>query len=308
MPCETYMNSYTKRDCPCCGASSTKAKLVARSVPSAEELEFEELREHWRGFRKNSVFFSYYRCENCDLLYAPIYFNPDQLAQLYSRMGDNSGGVDTRILRRTQNSYFEILKNRVSLSGYWLEYGADIGLFSERIIQEREVLSLTIVEPNLNSHATLTQLSARKLTLVTDLSEIDSQVRFDGVVGIHVLDHFANLHTELQEIYSNLKIGGSVFFVTHDEHSFLRLLLRKKWPPYCLQHPQIFNQTSIENTLKTIGFREVQTEKSPNFFDLRHLVSVVFSLLGIRPSLLKFIPKVTIRVPLGNFATLATKA
>ena len=302
------MKSYTKRDCPCCHTSSTKAKLVARSVPSAEELEFDELRELWCGFRKNSVFFSYYRCENCDLLYSPIYFNQDQLAQLYSRMGDNSAGVDIKILRRTQNSYFEILKSKVKMVGHWLEYGADIGLFSERITQEREVLSLTIIEPNLNSHAALTRLSSCNLTLVTELSEIDSQVRFDGVVGIHVLDHLANLETELQKIYSNLKAGGSVFFVTHDEHSFLRLLLRKKWPPYCLQHPQIFNQTSIENTLKTIGFRTVQTKKSPNFFDLRYLVSVVFSLLGIRSSLLKFVPNVTLRVPLGNFATLATKA
>ena len=302
------MKTYTKRDCPSCNTSSTKAKLVARSEPSAEEMEFDELREYWRGFRKDSVFFSYYRCNECKLVYAPIYFNQDQLAQLYSYMDDNSAGVNRDILRRTQNSYFKILKSKVTVAGRWLEYGADIGLFSELITNEREVSSLTIVEPNLNSHAVLKHLKMGDGVLVTDWAEIDKQARFDGVVAVHVLDHLFNLKSELKQIHLSLKAGGSVFFVTHDEHSFLRLMLGKKWPPYCLQHPQIFNQSSMDRILQKAGFRTVQTKKTVNFFDLRHLFSVVFSLLGFGSSLLKFVPKITLRVPLGNFATLATRA
>lgn len=302
------MNTYIKRDCPSCNTSSTEAKPVACSVPPAEEMEFDELREYWRGFRKDSVFFSYYRCSECNLVYAPIYFNQIHLAQLYSYMDDNSAGVDIEILRRTQNSYFKVLKRKVTVAGRWLEYGADIGLFSELIANERDVSSLTIVEPNLNSHVVLKNLLTGDGVLVTDWSEIDKQAKFDGVVAIHVLDHLFNLKSELQQIHLSLKAGGSVFFVTHDEHSFLRLLLRKKWPPYCLQHPQIFSQNSMSMTLQKAGFRTVQTKKSINFFNLRHLFSVVFSLLGFGYSFLKFVPDITLPVSLGNFETLAYRS
>ncbi len=301
------MNTYVKRDCPSCNTSVKEANLVASSVPPAEEMEFDELRDYWRGFRKDSVFFSYYRCSECNLVYAPVYFNPVQLAQLYSYMDDNSAGVDIEILRRTQNSYFKVLKRKVTVAGHWLEYGADIGLFSKLITTERDVSSLTIVEPNLNSHVVLKNLLTGDGVLVTDWAEIDKQVKFDGVVAIHVLDHLLNLKSELQQIHLSLKPGGSVFFVTHDEHSFLRLLLRNKWPPYCLQHPQIFSQNSMGVTLQKAGFTTVQTKKSMNFFNLRHLFSVIFSLLGFGFSFLKFVPDVTLRVPLGNFATLAYK-
>lgn len=302
------MKTYTKRDCPSCNTSNTKAKLVARSEPRAEEMEFDELREYWRGFRNDSVFFSYFRCNVCKLVYAPVYFNQDQLAQLYSFMDDNSAGVDLDILRRTQDSYFKILKSKVTVAGRWIEYGADIGLFSELITNEPNVSSFTIVEPNLKSHVVLKHLLTGDGVLVTDWAEIDKQAKFDGFVAVHVLDHLLNLKSDLQKIHLGLKAGGSVFFVTHDEHSILRLLLRKKWPPYCLQHPQIFNRNSIDRTLMKAGFKVVQTKKTVNFFDLRHLFSVVFSLLGFGSSLLKFVPKITLRVPLGNFATLATKA
>ena len=152
------MKTYAKRDCPGCNTSNTKAKLVARSEPRAEEMEFDELREYWRGFRNDSVFFSYFRCNVCKLVYAPVYFNQDQLAQLYSFMDDNSAGVDLDILRRTQDSYFKILKSKVTVAGRWLEYGADIGLFSELITNEPNVSSFTIVEPNLKSHVVLKHL------------------------------------------------------------------------------------------------------------------------------------------------------
>lgn len=40
----------------------------------------------------------------------------------------------------------------------WLEYGADISLFSIIITNERNVSSFTIVEPNLKSHVVLKHL------------------------------------------------------------------------------------------------------------------------------------------------------
>ena len=302
------MNGYTERDCPSCNTASSSARLVARSTPPAEELEFTQLREYWRGFKKDSIFFSYYRCPGCRLLYSPIYFSKDQLSSLYSHMGDNSMGEDLEVLKSMQISYFSTLENRVNIFGHWIEIGADVGLFAALLAARREVSSLTIIEPNQNSHKRLKLLVKGDGVLESSWAEINQVVRFDGLVGVHVLDHLVDLKSELRTIHNFLRIGGSVFFVTHDESSLLRRLMLSKWPPFCLQHPQIFSQQSIANTLRIAGFRAVRTQKSSNFFNLRHIFLVVFSLFGLKTVSLKLVPKLTLKIRLGNFMTLAFRS
>ena len=301
-------NDYLVRDCPSCQLSSATANLVMQSNPPAEELEFKDLIEFWRGFRKNTVFFSYYRCSGCRLLYCPTYFNSEQLRSLYSRMDDNSAGEDLKILKKAQISYFSILGNRKEIKGHWVEVGADVGLFAEQLSNYHDVSSLSIIEPNLNSHSYLQQLIKSEGVLTSSWNEIDSELRFDGLVGIHVLDHLVELKAELKRIHHHLRSDGAVFFVTHNESSFLRFLLRGKWPPFCLQHPQIFNRGSIKTTLQMSGFCSVYTQSSPNYFNFRHIFSVLFSLIGFHRNLLKFVPNFSLKLRLGNFATVASKS
>lgn len=302
------MQEYIQRDCPSCQFSSATAKLVVQSNPPAEEMEFEELSEFWRGFRKNTVFFSYYRCSGCKLLYCPTYFNNEQLRSLYSRMGDNSAGEDLKILKKAQISYFSILGNRKEIKGHWVEVGADVGLFAEQLSNYHDVSSLSIIEPNLNSHSYLQQLIKSEGVLTSSWNEIDSELKFDGLVGIHVLDHLVELKAELKRIHYHLRSDGAVFFVTHNESSFLRFLLRRKWPPFCLQHPQIFNRGSIKTTLQMNGFCSVYTQGSPNYFNFRHIFLVLFSLIGFHRNILKFVPNFSLKLRLGNFATVASKS
>jgi len=301
-------HNYLSRDCPSCSLPSANAKLVAQSRPPAEELEFDELKEFWRGFRKNTIFFSYYRCSGCGLLYCPTYFNSEQLNTLYSRMEDNSAGEDLEILKRAQLSYLSILRNRKEITGHWVEVGADMGFFAEQLANCPHLSSLSVIEPNLNSHTSLQRLIKAEGVLTTSWTEIEPKLRFDGLVGIHVLDHLVELKAELSIIHNHLKSGGTVFFVTHNESSFLRFLLRRKWPPFCLHRPQIFNRSSIGAGLQLSGFCSVRTHSAPNFFSVRHIFSVLISLLGLPRNVLKFVPNFTLKLRLGNFATSASKS
>lgn len=301
------MDEFIHRDCPCCGASAGLAKRVVSSSERAENLSFEVLRECWRGFRRGAVFFSYYRCPDCGLLYCPIYFNDEQLRILYRNMGDNSAGLETDSLEKTQRSYFDVLNRKTKIEGHWIEIGADLGIFAALIANSPNISSFSIIEPNLNSHAHLSQMVSSQGSLTSSWSEITIDSKFHGVIGIHVLDHLLNLKSDLEEINSRLNSRGKVFFVTHDEYSMLRRVLGIRWPPFCLQHPQVFNKNSISKCLKSAGFSDIQIVKSTNHVTLRHLVTVCVSLLGIGESILKITPKMSLNFRLGNFITYAEK-
>ena len=299
--------NYIKRGCPSCDTSHATANLVMSSSPTAEELSFEKLQDYWRGFRKRSVFFSYYRCSVCELLFCPIYFSEDQLEVLYSDMGDNSAGSEFDSLKKTQSSYFQALQTKTKLVGHWIEIGADLGNFAKLLSDDPGVTSLTIIEPNLNSHIFLGGSVKGQGSLASNWSEISAESRFSGLVAIHVLDHLINLKLDLERIRQRLEAGGSVFFVTHDESSLLRKVLRSKWPPFCLQHPQIFSKNSMRRSLEIAGFNNIYIAKSSNFFTLRHIVTVVTALFGFGKSLLKITPKLTLKIQLGNIMTHAEK-
>ena len=81
----------------------------------AEKMSWIEVKDYFIGLRKEQVFFSYYRCLDCKLLYCPWYFSADQLSKLYSEMPDNTMGEDKSTVSRTQSAYARwIFKNEIN--------------------------------------------------------------------------------------------------------------------------------------------------------------------------------------------------
>ena len=58
---------WVNRNCPICTTAPTVVEIKA-SI-RADELTFEDTKKLWMGFRKNSCFFDYYRCQECKLLF-----------------------------------------------------------------------------------------------------------------------------------------------------------------------------------------------------------------------------------------------
>ena len=44
---------------------------------------------------------------------------------------------------------------------------------------------------------------------------------------------------------NKLKKGGFIYGVVHDEKSVMAKILGNRWPAYRLQHPHLFNPTTI---------------------------------------------------------------
>lgn len=299
---------FIQRHCPNC--QSSKALLERHAEKRADQLTFAALAQHWSSFFKESCFFDYHRCQDCGMLYNQKFFSAQRLGELYSSMSDNTAGQDMTNMRKTQAGYFKML-NRVTLSkGHFIEFGPDIGLFSELVAKNCFFDQHFLIEPNLAVHDRLIQSVAPKpyqiLTDLFDLSAIpDNSVAL--VVMIHVLDHMINPLEMMQAVEKKLVEGGVVLIVTHDEQSLLAKALKHRWPAHCLQHPHLFNVTSTKNFLTRAGFSAVQTAKSANYFSIPYLTQHLCWSLGIGKISLPQWPWSALPLRLGNIVTVAQK-
>lgn len=221
-------------------------------------------------------------------------------------MDDNSAGEDLGILSRTQTRYATELEHRIHPTGHWLELGADIGLLSAALLTNTSISRLDVIEPNHSVHGQLTTAISGHGQIVSSLEAVDSG-SYDGVIAVHVLDHLPNLGVDLERIAECLCSRGIVCFVTHNEDSVLRRLLSRRWPPFCLQHPQLFSEKTITRVLNHHGFEVLQVSRTTNYFRLKHAASVLFSILKIPKGLLRLVPEVAIPMKLGNIVTYARR-
>jgi len=304
------LTDFIKRKCPICNIDNDFTELEILSNPRAESLGLDKLMPYWTGFFKQKIFFSYYRCEKCKILFCREYLSSSQLIELYGRMPDNTAGVSVQALEKTQKSYFKALKKYSKLTGEYLEIGPDIGLFTEYCVREGTFEYFWLFEPNQSVHQELERIMPEKKYTISsnmfDYNCIPDQ-RISTAVMIHVLDHLIDPKATLQEIRKKLKEEAILLFVTHNESSILAKITRNKWPPYCLQHPQLFNAGSIQGLMKAAGYTVLETIKSYNYFPIMYLVKHLLWSVGVKKVHIPNIDLLHLPVKLGNIITIATK-
>jgi SAM-dependent methyltransferase len=140
---------------------------------------------------------------------------------------------------------------------------------------------------------------------MTDLSPVP-----DGSIGlavmVHVLDHLLDPMTMLEQVRAKLRPGGTLMVVTHNEASVLRKVMGSRWPPFCLQHPQIFRPESIKKMMGGAGYRAVRVERSKNYFPISFMARQAAWTFRINLDSMP-LPKVAIGLKLGNIITIAKR-
>jgi SAM-dependent methyltransferase len=126
-------------------------------------------------------------------------------------------------------------------------------------------------------------------------------------VMIHVLDHLLQPKEFLREVRASLEPGGVVLIVTHDCASVLARALGRRWPPYTLQHPQLFSQRSLAALLQASGFDVVETVKTTNYFPLPFLMRAALTVFGLPEGFAPAGEKPLLGLKLGNLGTIARK-
>jgi SAM-dependent methyltransferase len=301
------VSDFLHRACPNCGGSAS-AKAIA-SDPPAETLSIDALRPYWAGFHDDKLFFSYHRCGECGLLFTPRFFDGDRLAELYSSLADNMYIVPSASIEATQRSYFDAAAESVVLEGGYLEIGPDVGHVAGHAAREGRFDAFWLFEPNRAVHERLAAAVAphrgHVFAEMTDLSPVP-----DGSVGlavmIQVLDHLLDPVPLLRQIRDKLCPGGTLMIVTHNEASFLRKVMGRRWPPFCLQHPQLFDPASITTMLDRAGYVSAAVDRSTNYFPIDFLVQQAGRAVGLKLDRVPA-PKTAIGLKLGNMITMARR-
>ena len=300
--------SFLHRACPNCGLESNSTEV--ESARRAERMSLDDLRPFWSGLFKEKVFFSYSRCAGCGLLFAPEFFTDPQLQDLYSDMAPNMEALSPDAIEATQLGYFQAAAASGPLDASYLEIGPDIGYIARHAAREGRFDHFYFFEPNIAVHPDLAaSVEGRAFTISEDMNSL-SAVPDDSVglaVIIHVLDHILDPVHMLGEVRSKLKRGGRVVIVTHNEKSLLRHLMGKQWPPFCLQHPELYNPQSISTVLGKAGFVNIDCQRSKNYFPIDFMARQAAYRLGVNLRRLPM-PKAVIGLRLGNMLTIAERA
>jgi len=278
------------------------------TASTAESLPFDGLVPHWNGFFKEKMFFSYARCASCGLLYAPVFFDSDQLAALYAQMPPNMEIVPTDALRRTRRGYFETLRAHSGLAGGYVEVGPDIGLFVENCVRESRFDPYWLFEPNRAVAATLTAaMGAANFHVIDDMVGFSRapQGSVGAVAMIQVLDHLLDPIAALRELRDRLAPEGTLIIVTHDESSILRRIFGPRWRAFCLQHPQIYSRRSMRALLARAGYDVVTIERTTNYFPVQFLVRHLLRASGLKVDSTPTFGGRSIGLKLGNMITVA---
>lgn len=300
------MSGFLHRACPACGSRDTRTEM--RAGKAAETVTLDALRPFWAGLFKEKCFFSYHRCRDCGLLYNPVFFTPGQLGELYARMAPNMDAVGDAAIVATQQGYFARAAANGGLSGGYLEIGPDVGHIVRAAARHGGFDRFWLFEPNVAIHDQLRASAGGKPALLStgmdDLSPAPD--RSVGLaVMVHVLDHLLDPLAMLAQIRAKLRPGGTLMIVTHDESSVLRHIMGKRWPPFCLQHPELYNPATMTALLGRAGFADVKVERSRNVFPLDFLARQAAWAAGIRIKRVP-LPPVPLGLKLGNILTLAT--
>jgi SAM-dependent methyltransferase len=297
------------RSCPACGGA--EGRTVMRAEAPAEDLSFDDLSRSWRGFFRKSCFFSYRRCARCGQAFAPVYFSPATLDRLYAAMDDNIHSGDETTSEQTQESYADSVAQKAARAARYLEIGPDTGLFARVLQKRRRIEQAFLAEPNRKAWDALAAVFAPGVAkIVPSLDELETVVddgSLDLAAGIHVLDHILEPKKTLDWVARKLAPGGVAAFVVHNERSLLARLLGRRWPAYCLQHPQLYNPETLAGLLRGSGFSQIKVYATVNYFPLGYLIAHgLYAVAGVKlsPRFLNW----PVKLRLGNIMATGVKA
>lgn len=301
---------YLRRTaCPCCEARLADATLAVASNPPAESMPFDRHSAFASGYGTERVFFSYFRCGKCGAMYCPLFYTEPQLAQLYGQQAENMGEVPLAARLRTQERYAQLLMKHSPGKGAFLEIGPDIGLFAASCAQSGVFDQFWLYEPNRSVHAELaSRLGSYRHTIHSSMwpTEDLPPGTVSAAALIHVLDHLLDPAMFLTEIRHKLLPGGRLLIVTHNVDSLLARTLGRRFPPFALQHPQLYSPGSITRLLERSGFTVVQIAAAINDFPLLHLMRAGLAVMGL-PRLWLRGQGPLVPIKLGNMAVVATR-
>jgi hypothetical protein len=222
-------------------------------------------------------------------------------------MPDNSAGLGDRYLMRTHARYAEDILMAAGSTSRILELGPDVGFTLQALTRGRHNDRIAAIEPNGLVHDVLTR-RVPGIEIYPCVQDVPNDSEFGLVVAIHVLDHLLNPVWYLQQVAKLAVQGARLAIVVHDEASLARRVLGTRWPPFCLQHPQLFTGDTLSGLVRKAGWSASAPIPTTNYLPLGHPISVLSQVLPGIPTIgLGHNSGPGIHLRLGNMMMLASK-
>src|SRR5262249_42586536 len=188
--------------------------------------------------------------------------------------------------------------------------GPDIGLFASSFAKSGSFHHFWLYEPNRDVHQSLAgNFRGLSFTINSGIFHAsDMPAQSSTAVMIHVLDHLLQPKEFLHEVRASLEPGGVILIVTHDCASGLARLLERRWPPYTVQHPQLFSRRSLAALLQASGFDVFESVKTTNYFPVAFLMRAALTVFGLPEHLIPAAESPLLGLKLGNIGTIARKS
>jgi 2-polyprenyl-3-methyl-5-hydroxy-6-metoxy-1,4-benzoquinol methylase len=213
---------------------------------------------------------------------------PDEtvLAGLYDRSWERpnyntteTGSTDTYIARKLISLLARTLGRRGIAGMRILDYGAGRGAMAGALITEGA--DVMAVEPF--GYGFLRELG---VSAYSDLSLVPSDVRFDGIVCLEVIEHLCDPCRVLKSLYKRLSPGGWLLITTPNAAGLPARLAGQHWREATKPgHIVFFTPQTLRNILRDAGFRHIRRPRwfirYPNTSPLRTLAHFGLQKLGI---------------------------
>jgi 2-polyprenyl-3-methyl-5-hydroxy-6-metoxy-1,4-benzoquinol methylase len=220
-------------------------------------------------FSKNDK--DFYKCKNCTLVfqfpqqkekiekfYQDEYYSAERPLEQFSNYFINE--KDKEVLRRIK---------RYKHCGSLLDIGAGYGVFVKNA--KEKGFQASGIDPNMNS----VTIAHQRFNIHLDCGFFDENYKkgtsFDVITLFHVIEHVLDPNQLIKNVKSKLNEGGLLVIETPNIRSFNAIRMKEKWP-FVLpdEHLFCFSFKSLNNVLKTNGFRVIYKQKLGPFIYRRN--------------------------------------
>ena len=251
------------RACPVCGATT--------HVSFADEhIDPERINDFTYASRKQPEFMCLrlVRCTSCNLVYAP---NPPGRAFLSAAYADAAydSGLEAQCAAQSYAHalapYLAHLRSRNAA----VDVGAGSGPLLPWLI-DFGFQTVIGVEP---SHAAINAAPASVRPMLRE--GMFGPGLLDGVkpsliCSFMTLEHMDDPGTFVKTAYSLLEPGGMIALVVHNWQGLLNRTLGLRSPIIDVEHLQLFNPSSVNTLLQTVGFENINVKPICNRYPLRY--------------------------------------
>jgi SAM-dependent methyltransferase len=297
---------FRDRSCPVCGDNGNGRVFFESNYDKSL------LNEYAFSARKGPEFMHYriIECPVCDLLYAsPAPFLED-ISQEYKK-ADFDSLEEANYAARTYSKILpKVIPSLPDLDGA-MDIGTGNGAFLECML-DAGFSNVVGVEPSF-SPVQAAKKEIKPLIRVCMFSPHDYKPEsFSLITCFQTLEHVDAPLSLCRSIYSLLKKGGVVLFVTHNCRTLFARILGEKWPIFDIEHLQLFSPQSLKFMLENASFEDTLIASCANTYPLgywvkltpfrdiiKERVSCIFKRIGIL--------KVPLPMFVGNIATIAYK-